>query len=137
MLVSVFSYQVIAQIVGRSKTYCREVALKYRQRMQEIQGPNQTKTRKQLRLERSLAVKRTDLLPEHIDYITCRETLTRQIGMTLEERTLYFMLKYPSKKICTQTLSRLYAKHKIRRKKIKITKLLTPVLRRRIKKQTT
>jgi ribosomal protein L20A (L18A) len=49
---------------------------------------------------------------------------------------MYFMLKYPSKKICTQTLSRLYTKHKIRRKKIKITKLLTPVLRRRIKKQT-
>ena len=46
------------------------------------------------------------------------------------------MLKYPSKKICTQTLSRLYTKHKIHHKKIKITKLLTPVLRPRIKKQT-
>jgi hypothetical protein len=77
MLVSIFSYQVIAQIVSRSKTYCREVALEYRKRMQEILGKNKTKTRKLLRLEREQAVKSTDLLPEHIDYITCRETLTK------------------------------------------------------------
>jgi hypothetical protein len=133
---SLHSYRKISSVVGMSITYCREVALRYIAHLAETKDSRNTKTRKQLRLEREQAVKRTDLLPEHIDFITCRETLTRQIGMTLEERTLYFMLKYPSKKICTQTLTRLYAKHKIRRKKIKITKLLTPVLRRRIKKQT-
>ena len=56
--------------------------------------------------------------------------------MTIEKRALDFMKHFPDKKICTTKLRGIYLKHKIRRKKIKVTKLIDDKLRRRIKKLT-
>ena len=59
----------------------------------------------------------------HIDHITSEETLDSQVGMTLEERVADFSKAYPEKKISSSTLERIYKKHYIRKKKVKVTKI--------------
>ena len=56
--------------------------------------------------------------------------------MTLNERAQDFLSRFPEKRLCVQKLRKIYNDHKIRRKKIKITKLLNSKQRKKIKKQT-
>ena len=56
--------------------------------------------------------------------------------MTIECRAQDFVKHFPDKMLCTTKLRGIYLKHKIRRKKIKVTKLINETLRRRIKKLT-
>jgi hypothetical protein len=58
--------------------------------------------------------------------------LKQQIGMSLDLRVAQFMNRFPGKRISATTLWHLYDKHKVRRKKIKVTKLPNTRLRRRI-----
>lgn len=53
--------------------------------------------------------------------------------MTLKERVAQLKQRYPNKKLSATTLSRLYKKHKIRKKKIKITKIPNRKQRAKIK----
>jgi hypothetical protein len=76
------------------------------------------------------------LTEEHVRWFLSEETLKAQIGLSLEHRVAQFMHRFPGKKISTSTLWHLYAKHKVRRKKIKVTKLANTRLRRRIEKQS-
>ena len=71
-----------------------------------------------------LGEKETELNERHVEFLTSRETLKSQVGLSLELRTQEFMQRFPTKKICIQTLRKLYVKFKIKRKKIKITKLV-------------
>jgi transposase len=56
--------------------------------------------------------------------------------MALGVRLAEFLHKFPEKKISLTTFCRIYKKHQIRNKRIKITKLPDRVVRLRIKKQT-
>jgi transposase len=56
--------------------------------------------------------------------------------LPLGQRLAEFLSKFPEKKISLTTFSRIYKKHQIRNKRIKITKLPDQVIRARIKKQT-
>ena len=67
-------------------------------------------------------------------YITARKTLTHQIGMSLQERAVDFMSKYPGKKMSSTTLSRIYKHHNIKRKNIRMTKIVTAKQRKKIKR---
>ena len=80
-------------------------------------------TRKGLRLLKEKAEKKTDLNKAHIEYITSPATLKRQTGMALGVRLAEFLSKFPEKKISLTTFCRIYKKHQIRNKRIKITKL--------------
>ena len=55
--------------------------------------------------------------------------------MSLEKRAADFMHAFPHKKLTPKMLSSIYRKHKIRKKKIRITKILDDVQRRRIRFQ--
>ena len=47
--------------------------------------------------------------------------------MSLDERTADFMHQFPHKKLASKKLSQIYKKYKIRKKKIKITKILSDI----------
>jgi hypothetical protein len=132
----VFTYAQIAAVVGKSVSYCRQVAIKYRaQMMQDPQAPR-TKTRKGWRLQKAIAEKPTTLNEHHVGWLVSDETLKAQIGMSLDLRVASFMNRFPGKKISATTLWHLYFKHRVRRKKIRVTKLANTRLRRRIEKQS-
>ena len=59
----------------------------------------------------------------HIDHIISQDTLQSQIGMSLDERAADLTRAYPNKKISSSTLRRIYQKYKVRRKKVKVTKI--------------
>ena len=88
---AVFTYKAIGEIVKRSVQFCRTAALEFRKSLQDETNAHRTKTRKGLRLMREKMEKKTDLTEEHINFITSPETLKRQIGMSLEERTAEFL----------------------------------------------
>ena len=54
--------------------------------------------------------------------------------MTLAERTTDLTRVYPNKKISTTTLSNIYKKHKVRKKKVKVTKIPTKKERKKIQR---
>jgi len=76
--------------------------------------------------------KETKLDEQHIEFLTSRDTLKSQVGLSLKLRTLEFKKRFATKRICTTSLRNLYRKHKIKRKKIKVTKLVNPNLQRKI-----
>lgn len=117
-----------------SIAFCREAALAFRQNLLEMETLQRTMTRKALRLLKEKKEKKSDLSEAHIAYITSPETLKRQTGMPLGERLAMFLSKFPDKKISLTTFSRIYKKHQIRNKRIKITKCPDRVVRLRIKK---
>ena len=56
--------------------------------------------------------------------------------MSLEKRAEDYMREFPGKKICSTTLRSIYVKHKIRRKRIRNTKVNNPQLKLKIKRQS-
>ena len=54
--------------------------------------------------------------------MTSRATLDKWAAKSLEERVQLFKRRYPNAKISTYKLRKLYAKHKIRKKVIRIGK---------------
>ena len=70
----------------------------------------------------------------HIDHINSQDTLQGQIGMTLAERATDLTRYYPNKKISTTTLRMIYKKHKVRKKKVKVTKIPTKRERKKIQR---
>ena len=53
--------------------------------------------------------------------------------MTLDERAADFMRVFPHKKLAAKKLSQIYKQHKIRKKKIRHTKILGDVQRRQLR----
>ena len=55
--------------------------------------------------------------------------------MSAPERAADFMRVFPAKKLSTTRLLNIYKKHKVRKKKVVITKLVNETQRKRIKRQ--
>ena len=60
----------------------------------------------------------------HLDFLLSVETLRLWAGLTMKERVQLFERKFPGKRISESKLRRLYLKHGVRRKEIKVKKLL-------------
>ena len=56
---------------------------------------------------------------EHIAFLTDHNTLKEWAGKTGKERCLLFHRRFPNKRLAITTLRRIYAKHKIKRKKVR------------------
>ena len=54
--------------------------------------------------------------------------------MSLEERTADFMRTFPNKRTSPETLRRIYIKNKVKKKKIKVTKIPNRKEKKKIKK---
>ena len=80
------------------------------------------------------AIRPNKLNKVHINHIISQDTLKSQIGMTLEERTADFTRAYPNKKISPTTMWKIYKKHKVRKKKVKVTKIPTKKERKKIQR---
>ena len=117
------TYTDIASIVGKSTTYCRSVCLEYIANRINIGSKRIMKSRSKKLLDVQRAIRPNKLNLKHIDHIISPDTLKRQIGMTLEERTADFTRVYSNKKISTSTLWNIYKKHRVRKKKVKVTKI--------------
>jgi len=85
-----------------------------------------------LRPERTLTstelVRRLD--QEHVNFLTDFRTLELWAGLTMKQRTVLFHRQFPDKRIAVTSLRRLYLRHKIRRKKVRLEKTMTQRVRR-------
>ena len=62
----------------------------------------------------------------HITFLTSQATLRTWAGLTLKQRSILFHRKFPDMKITQNILQRLYAKHHIRRKVVRMVKVAPP-----------
>ena len=58
--------------------------------------------------------------PEHVQYLTSLHTLEQWSGLTMKQRTVLFHRRFPDKRIAITTLRRLYLRHGIRCKKVRM-----------------
>ena len=119
------TYTSIAGIVGRSNTYCQAVCTQYLKEKMSIQSKRIMKSRSKKLKDVQQAIRPNKLNKVHINHIISQNTLKSQIGMTLEERTADFSRAYPNKKISPTTLWNIYKRHRVRKKKVKVTKIPT------------
>ena len=63
--------------------------------------------------------------PEHVQYLTSMHTLERWAGLTMKQRTVLFHRRFTDKRIAVTSLRRLYLRHGIRRKKVRLEKVMT------------
>ena len=56
---------------------------------------------------------------EHIAFLTDQKTLELWAGKTGKERCVLFHRRFPNKRLALTTLRRIYAKHMIKRKKVR------------------
>jgi len=88
--------------------------------------------RSALRPERTLTsnelVRRLD--QAHVDFLTSMHTLEQWAGLTMKQRTILFHRRFTDKRIAITTLRRLYLRHGIRRKKVRLEKTMTQRVRR-------
>jgi len=61
--------------------------------------------------------------PEQEEYLTKMATLDRWASKSLEERVQLFKARYPNAKISIYKLRKLYYRHKIKKKAIRISKV--------------
>jgi len=67
---------------------------------------------------------------EHVDFLTSMHTLEQWAGLTMQQRAVLFHRRFPDKRIAITTLRRLYLRHGIRRKKVRLEKTMTQRVRR-------
>jgi len=68
--------------------------------------------------------------PEHLAFLTSMHTLEQWAGLTMKQRTVLFHRQFPDKRIAVTSLRRLYLRHQIRRKKVRLEKTMTQRVRR-------
>ena len=120
------SYSAIAKFVQRSITFVRQQCLEHEQMLRR---PKQYQLRKRRDRHHSFQHQpytRYKLLPRHIAFLTSEGTLQKWSAMNLDERCQHFHREFPDTRIYNGRLSRLYRTYKIRKKKLRLTKILTP-----------
>ncbi len=68
--------------------------------------------------------------PEHVQFLTSLHTLEQWSGLTMRQRTILFHRWFPDKRIAVTSLRRLYLRHGIRCKKVRLEKTMTQRVRR-------
>ena len=126
------AYKEIAGLVKRSIEYCRQVCLRYKEKAKSRYSFPYVKTRSR-HIQRDNAPSQRDKFNQiQVDHLVDRGTLQMQIGRSLEERAADFTRVFPTKRLGRSKLSRIYRDQKVRKKKVKITKILNQRQRRKI-----
>ena len=68
--------------------------------------------------------------PEHVKFLTSLHTLEQWSGLTMKQRTVLFHRRFTDKRIAVTSLRRLYLRHGIRCKKIRLEKTMSQRVRR-------
>ena len=82
-------------------------------------------TRKKISKDENSYENRTKLKDIHYEFMLEQGTLDMQVSKSLEERAADFMRVFSSKKMSAIRLWAIYKKNKVRKKKVRITKILT------------
>ena len=114
--------------------YVRNVCLQEIQNRKALQSKTIMKSRSKKLADMKSKTKKNKLSRVHINHITCKETLDNQVGMTLSERAVDFSRSFPDKTVSSSTLERIYKKNKIKKKKVKVTKIPNRKERKKIKR---
>ena len=124
------SYTDISKIVKKSISYCRSICLNYLN--EKIDCCSNSNSNNCQRLTNIPIKEETDvnLHPIHIDFITRKSNLKHQVCMSLEERCAIFMNFFKGKKITPYKLRKIYKEHRIRKNKIRYTKILSDIMKR-------
>ena len=67
--------------------------------------------------------------PEHVNFLTSMHTLEQWAGLTMKQRTVLFHRRFTDKRVAITTLRRLYLRHGIRCKKVRLEKTMTQRVR--------
>ena len=67
---------------------------------------------------------------EHVAFLTSMHTLEQWSGLTMKQRTVLFHRRFTDKRIAVTSLRRLYLRHRIRCKKVRLEKSMTQRVRR-------
>ena len=67
---------------------------------------------------------------EHVAFLTSMHTLEQWAGLTMKQRAVLFHRRFPDRRIAVTSLRRLYLRHGIRRKKVRLEKTMTQRVRR-------
>ena len=108
------AYSTIAQVLSMPYNQVQHIC---RTALRPIKKPNGDK------LLRKLG-------PEHLRFLTSMHTLEQWSGMTMKQRTILFHRRFTDKRIAITTLRRLYLRHGIRCKKVRLAKTMTQRVRR-------
>ena len=123
---SYVSYGVIGKVFGIDAS---SVSRLVKKRIEEVHSPRM-KTRESSRKSRMLPLRQRYgyrfLNEEHIEFLTSEETLQRWSGKSLARRCTLFHRHFGNHRINPTLLRKVYRLHKIKRKRIKLTKLIKP-----------
>ena len=72
---------------------------------------------------------------KHIDYLLADGTHEIWAGLTIKEKCRFFHVRYPDKVIAPITLSRFFKEHRIRKKRVRITKATPPAEKHKVDEQ--
>ena len=101
----------------------------YTKRFQEL-AQYQVLTRKKRKQQEDMPIRQRYgyrfLKQEHIDYLRNPDTLALWVGKSLDERCVMFHRHFGNHRINQTLLRQFYQKHKIKRKRIKLTKQIKP-----------
>ena len=80
------SLRQIAEAVSRSINFVNRIIVQHTKELENAAQVPLQNTRKKVRLLRKEQEKPTEMTEEHIHWITSKETIMRQIGLTIDER---------------------------------------------------
>ena len=132
----IMTYSAIGKALSLSPTTVRNYLKRSELLVQEEMDQRRTKTRGGLKRLREDKRRPTELSEEQLGWILSRETLIQQVGLTIAERRAQFLRRYPDRQISESKYWKLYRKHNVRKKKIKITKINDANRERRIRRET-
>ena len=96
----------------------------------ETRNKSRVMTRKQVRMDQRLPMRKRYgyrfLRQEHIEYLTNPETLKLWSGVALAWRCVLFHRHFGNHRINPTLLRKVYRIHRIKRKRIKLTKEIKP-----------
>ena len=108
------TYSTIAHVLSNSYTQVQHICRTALRPMKPLKGSE---------LVRKLGL-------EHVNFITGMHTLEQWSGLTMRQRTVLFHRQFPDKRIAVTSLRRLYLRHGIRCKKVRLAKSMTQRVRR-------
>ena len=118
-------YSSIAKFVEKSITFVRKMCIEHEKQLRRPKHYPLRKRRDPKEGFQHQPYTRYKLLPRHIAFLTSDDTLRDWANKNLDERCQLFHRKFPETRIYKGRLSRFYQAHKIRKKKLRLTKILT------------
>ncbi|MCP3886267.1 MAG: hypothetical protein GY700_12490, partial [Propionibacteriaceae bacterium] len=101
----VFSVPQVAELTGLAVSHVKSIVQSYRRGLKEPKKPSR--------------VTAHTLLPEHVRFLTSRETLTKWLPFSLKRRAVLFHRQFPDRVTSATAILRVYRRFGVSFKKVK------------------